>query len=156
MLRVLILFTLVLGLGGTATAQDRASLLPDIPKATGKPHAEGNAWWRKNHMVLLKHDRDLTMYDGDREIAASLDGCFDCHSATNIGGTVLTYRDEGHFCRVCHDYAAVKVDCFMCHRSTPDGIDEGDLHAATVPAAKPEEREIAAYLDAVAGQETLK
>lgn len=114
-------------------AEERSSLWPNVPAATGAPHPEGNEYWRKHHMELMKHDRNLTMRLGDREIAASLKSCFNCHAATDDHGNVVTYASEKHFCRVCHDFAAVKVDCFMCHRSTPDGVDETAEHAAILP-----------------------
>lgn len=126
-----LILALAIGLVGHASAQERASLLPEVPKATGEPHPEGNEFWRRNHMELMRHDRDQTVYLGDREIGASLSACFECHAATDDAGAVVTYESEQHFCRACHDYAAVKVDCFMCHRSTPEGVDEGNLHALT-------------------------
>ena len=134
--RLLLVFTLLIAAMSPALAQERSSLLPDIPKATGAPHPEGNEYWRRNHMDLMRHDRDLTMRDGDRDVGASLKSCFDCHAATNSAGAIVTYESEQHFCRTCHDYVAVKVDCFMCHRSTPDGVDEGAAHAATLPQTR--------------------
>jgi hypothetical protein len=32
----------------------------------------------------------------------------------------VTVSSPQHFCRSCHDYAAVKVDCFECHASRPE------------------------------------
>ncbi len=125
--RFLLILTLVLGWAGAALAGEGSSLWPDIPKATGDPHPEGNAYWRKYHPDMLRHDRDLTMHLGDRQVRASLKKCFDCHAARDEAGQVVTYADDRHFCRACHDYAAVKVDCFMCHRSTPEGVDETAL-----------------------------
>lgn len=84
-------------------------------------------------MNLMKHDRDLTLRDGVREIDASLKGCFDCHTAKDDAGQIVTYESEQHFCRACHEYVAVKVDCFMCHRSTPDGVDEQAFQAGILP-----------------------
>ena len=132
LLRLTLLAALALSAASLA-AQERSTLLPDIPAATGEPHAEGNEYWRRNHMNLMKHDRDSTLRDGDRDIAASLNGCFDCHAAKNDAGQIVTYESEQHFCRSCHDYVAVKVDCFMCHRSTPDGVDEHAIQAAILP-----------------------
>lgn len=150
---VLTVVLLVFGLALPAAAQETASLLPAIPKATGKPHPEGNAWWRQNHMKLLKHDRNLTMREGDRNIQASLKGCFECHSVKDEAGQYVTVKDERHFCRVCHDYAAVKIDCFMCHRSTPDGVDEAALvgreQAALAPIDDAAAEEMVAYLESL-------
>ncbi|MCA0869243.1 hypothetical protein LCL97_00250 [Seohaeicola saemankumensis] len=145
MVRLLLPLVLMLAAGMSA-AGDRSSLWPDVPKATGAPHAEGNAYWRKHHMEMMRHDRDLTMRDGDRMIAASLKGCFDCHTVTDETGATVTYASEKHFCRSCHDFAAVKVDCFMCHRSTPDGVDETVDHAALTDRRA---GDILAYLRAI-------
>ncbi|MDH5797742.1 MAG: hypothetical protein OEZ19_04185 [Paracoccaceae bacterium] len=130
MTRLLLIIPVLLGLATTAQAQERSPLLPQVPTATGEPHPEGPEFWRKNHMELLKHDRDLTMRQGDREVDASLAKCFDCHAAKDDDGKIVSYESEKHFCRVCHDFAAVKVDCFMCHRSTPPDTDESGGHAA--------------------------
>nr|AFI78401.1 sulfur oxidation protein DsrJ [uncultured bacterium ws101A12] len=154
MARVLLIFGLFLAAAIPAAAQD-AGLGPAIPKATGEPHPEGNGFWRRNHMDLMKHDRDLTMYDGDREILASLSECFECHTATDTAGTPVTYEDPGHFCRTCHDFAAVKVDCFMCHRSTPEDFEEPPLHTWNREAADLDR--LQAYLDgAIAPWQTLE
>ena len=146
MRHLVLILALTIGLVGHVSAQERASLLPDVPKATGEPHPEGNEFWRKNHMVLMRHDRDQTVYLGDREVVASLSACFECHAATDDAGAVLTYESEQHFCRVCHEYAAVKVDCFMCHRSSPEGVDENRLTALTQTGG-PDPGAISAYLD---------
>ena len=35
------------------------------------------------------------------------------------------YADPKHFCRSCHDYESVSIDCFECHVSKPDAGGEG-------------------------------
>jgi len=147
--RVFLIFALMLGLAAPALAQDSAPYLPNIPKATGNPHPEGNEYWRKHHMDLMKHDRDLTVHQGDRQIEASLKACFECHAVKDDNGQYVTVQDDRHFCRVCHDYAAVKVDCFMCHRSTPEGVDESKLQASTLGDANDPSlmNELFAYLE---------
>ena len=121
-------------------------LMPAIPAATGDPHPEGNDYMRRNHMEMMKHDRDLTLRQGDRDIGASLGQCFDCH-AVEVVGEPVGYDNEQHFCRTCHDYAAVKVDCFMCHTSKP----ATDIHRTMATADEP--NSIAAYLTRVEGAE---
>lgn len=135
MRRLVLILGLALAWAGASMAQDRSSLWPQIPVATGTPHPEGNEYWRRNHMDLMRHDRDLTMREGNRQIGASLKGCFDCHAARDDTGQIVTYASDRHFCRACHDYAAVRVDCFMCHRSTPEGVDETAARAA-VPTGR--------------------
>ena len=83
---------------------------PVIPKATGKPHPEGNLFMRINHMRLLVHDRKLTVHEGDRKIKYSLKACVECHAVKGDDGLPVSIESPKHFCRVCHDYVAVKVD----------------------------------------------
>ncbi len=75
---------------------------------------------RRDHMELLKHKRDQTMRQGIRTKDASLQGCVDCHSKKDDKGVAIPVNAEGQFCSTCHQYTAVKLDCFECHRTTPD------------------------------------
>ena len=74
---------------------------------------------RRNHMDFLKHGRDVTVREGDREQDFSLAECIDCHAGTDASGNPIPVDAEGQFCQVCHDYLAVNPDCFQCHRTTP-------------------------------------
>jgi len=140
MKRLLVLLMLLGGLGlSPAYAQ---GLGPAIPKATGQPHPEGNLFWRTNHMRLLQHDRDLTMRNGNRKIQASLKTCVTCHAVKGKDGRPVGVDDPKHFCRVCHDYAAVKIDCFMCHNSKPEETRTQALLKPRVPS----DNKLAAYL----------
>jgi hypothetical protein len=71
---------------------------------------------RREHMNMLKHQRDLTVHQGIRTPQHSLKGCIDCH-ASKANGAVVGSRDN--FCQTCHAYAAVKLDCFECHSAKP-------------------------------------
>ena len=94
--------------------------LPDIPKAVkGEQCVEETGFMRKNHMELLMHQRDETMHEGIRTKKHSLKNCFTCHIVRDENNKPVTVADPRHFCRECHDYAAVKIDCFQCHSSTP-------------------------------------
>ncbi len=68
---------------------------------------------RRNHMEMLKHQRNKTMREGERGAKASLNGCIECH-ASKRNGSVLGSNDN--FCEACHAYAAVKLDCWDCHQ----------------------------------------
>lgn len=72
------------------------------------------AFMRKNHMKMIIHQRDETMRLGIRGGKYSLAACVDCH-ASKKDNSVL--GDSQHFCQGCHEYAAVKIDCFECHSS---------------------------------------
>lgn len=129
MLRLLIIGLVAL-LAAPVMAQD--SLFPEIPKAIGEPHAEGNAYWRLNHPDLLQHDRDRTMRLGERDIDASLAQCVSCHAVNGPDAAPVTVESEQHFCRACHDYVAVKIDCFQCHNSVPDIAEQALLLPAEI------------------------
>ena len=70
---------------------------------------------RRDHMKLLKHQRDLTMHEGIRSKKYSLNECVACHASQKTGSVLGA---EG-FCQSCHSYAAVKLDCFECHQARP-------------------------------------
>lgn len=158
MARIGAILAVMLALAGMAQAEGRSSLWPDIPEASGTPHPEGNEYWRKQHMKLMVHDRDATVHAGDRAVGASLKGCFECHSVEDEQGTPVTYASDRHFCRVCHDFAAVKVDCFTCHRSTPDGVDEARAHAGlmSAPGGETGMRTLSAYLFGTAPRAAMR
>lgn len=94
--------------GGDATRTPLPKIHIANPGQCVAPPAE----MRRNHMEMLKHQRDRTMRAGVRGEAHSLNACIECH-ATKTTGTVL---GEGGFCQSCHSYAAVKLDCFECHQ----------------------------------------
>ena len=93
---------------------------PDIPKGQGEACVEDTDFMRRNHMSLLMHQRDDTMRKGIRSEQHSLKECLDCHAVPGSDTIPVTVEDPKHFCRSCHDYAAVKIDCFQCHASRPE------------------------------------
>jgi hypothetical protein len=66
---------------------------------------------RRNHMKMLFHQRDRTMREGVRTTRFSLKGCIECHASSKTGSVL----GKDGFCSSCHEYAAVKMDCFECH-----------------------------------------
>ncbi len=97
--------------------------VPDIPVGQGESCVEDTDFMRRNHMTLLKHQRDETMLQGIRTRQHSLKECVSCHAVPGADGMAITVDSPQHFCRSCHDYAAVQIDCFDCHASRPaDGV----------------------------------
>ena len=74
---------------------------------------------RRNHMNLLLHKRDQTTHQGIRTRQYSLIECLACHVVDGADAQPVSIANSRHFCRSCHDYAAVSVDCFQCHASRP-------------------------------------
>lgn len=93
--------------------------VPDIPKGKGDECVKDTEYMRKNHMELLKHQRDETMYRGIRTKKNSLKECLTCHVVKGDDNKPISVTDPKHFCRVCHNYASVNIDCFDCHASKP-------------------------------------
>jgi len=77
------------------------------------------AFMRRNHMDLLKHQRDETVHGGVRGSGHSLKACIDCHASQK---TRSVAKAETNFCVSCHSYVAVKIDCFECHTSQPRAV----------------------------------
>ena len=94
-----------------------AADLPVLPKAKGEACVEDSAFMRRNHMDLLKHQRDATLRQGVRGAKHSLNACVACHATEG-----KAINAEGQFCQSCHTYAAVSVDCFDCHATTPGKV----------------------------------
>jgi predicted CXXCH cytochrome family protein len=91
--------------------------LPAVPKAQGERCVADTDFMRRNHMTVLKHQRDDTVHLGLRREQFSLEHCLSCHAVAGADGAPVAYTDARHFCRSCHDYAAVTIDCFECHAS---------------------------------------
>lgn len=100
--------------------------VPAIPLGQGEKCVEDTDFMRRNHMSLLNHQRDKTVHEGIRSKQHSLRECISCHAVTGPDAMPVTVSSPQHFCRSCHDYAAVNIDCFQCHASRPDS---GDLPA---------------------------
>ena len=98
---------------------DNSVLLPVIPRGQGESCVADTQFMRRNHMTMLRHQRDETMREGIRGNQYSLKECVACHAVMGPDAMPVTVASPEHFCRSCHDYAAVKIDCFGCHASRP-------------------------------------
>jgi hypothetical protein len=106
-----ILFILLLA-ASPVWAADSAAPALDIGK--GGQCVRDTQWMRKNHMHLLRHQREEAVRKGVRSEQDSLKNCVECHASLK-DDSVLAREDS--FCSGCHRYAAVKIDCFECHAS---------------------------------------
>ncbi len=80
---------------------------------------------RRNHMEYLKHVRHDVVHAGNRDQKFRFAECVDCHAGKDASGKAIPVNAEGQFCDSCHDYAAVDVDCFGCHRKVPEESAKG-------------------------------
>jgi predicted CXXCH cytochrome family protein len=93
---------------------------PHPAKGKGEACVAETDFMRRNHPDLLKHQRDDTLRLGIRGDKFSLKECVACHAVPGADSQPVTVQDPKHFCRECHDYTAVRIDCFECHNSVPD------------------------------------
>ena len=118
-----VILTGVAGPGAVVYAkQDKTGsnpLLPVIPMGRGEACVEDTDFMRRNHMELLNHQRDEAVLKGVRSEQYSLQECLSCHAVYGADAIPVTVTSPAHFCRSCHDYAAVSIDCFQCHASRP-------------------------------------
>ncbi|KAA0445383.1 MAG: sulfur reduction protein DsrJ [Candidatus Thioglobus sp.] len=74
---------------------------------------------RKMHPEFLLHKRDQTLRQGIRSKRNSLKACVDCHSSTK-NDEYLPINAPEQFCSTCHQKVGTSLDCFACHRTTPE------------------------------------
>lgn len=117
--RALVLLLLASGVA-TAGGEVGRTPQPVVERAVqGSQCVADPASMRRNHMDLLKHQRNDTVREGVRGARFSLNGCIQCHVSRQTGSVA---RGETNFCVSCHAYAAVKIDCFECHTSKPRAV----------------------------------
>jgi hypothetical protein len=116
MLRLLALVGTLAGLAMAPAGVTAGDGQPAVAKGKGDQCVEDTQFMRRNHMDLLKHQRNKTMRDGIRTTKHSLKGCVECHASEKTG-SVAASKDD--FCASCHSYAAVKLDCWDCHATKP-------------------------------------
>ena len=118
LLAFLVLFTTL------AVAGETRVPTPSISKGEGQQCVEPTDVMRRDHMNFLLHQRDATVQQGIRTTKHSLVGCIDCHVQQDTRGNAIPVNAPGQFCESCHQYAAVSLDCFECHATTPDSASE--------------------------------
>jgi len=89
---------------------------PVIEQARGGQCVAPPAVMRREHMVMLMHQRELTVREGMRGARVDLEACVDCHASRASGSVDARPQD---FCASCHRYVGVKLTCFECHSDKP-------------------------------------
>jgi hypothetical protein len=117
----------VFGLAGVlfalgVQAEAIGGFVVESSKAAGLDQCvEPTEYMRRNHMELIRHQRDTTVYGGIRSTKHSLEGCVTCHTGHREDQTPVPINADGQFCAACHNYAAVTLNCFDCHATIPTG-----------------------------------
>ncbi len=105
-------------LGGLLANAAESSRVPQpvIESARGGSCVADPATMRRQHMVMLRHQRDDSLRGGIRTGAYSLKACIACHASQSTNSVTAS---SSNFCQSCHAYAAVHIDCFECHANQP-------------------------------------
>jgi hypothetical protein len=103
-------------------------VVPGSKAATVENCVEPTEYMRRFHFEVIRHQRDTTVYGGIRSTKHSMAGCVDCHVGYDAEKQPVAINGDGQFCQSCHEYAAVKLNCFDCHATIPEG--EGWNHEA--------------------------
>ncbi|MEK6204491.1 MAG: hypothetical protein N2B02_02505 [Amylibacter sp.] len=139
--------TLIMFLGITALMAEEHSRVPgptiELP-TDAKQCIRPAEVMRRDHMLLLGHKRDQTVREGIRTEDASLQGCVDCHVKKDDAGEASPVNAPGQFCSTCHEYTSVKLDCFECHRTTPDDFGSTTASSRILPPNTPEHKNLLA------------
>jgi len=85
---------------------------------------------RRNHMELIKHQRDETVHKGIRATDHKLASCIECHVRHDKEGNPVPVNAPGQFCAACHQYVAEKLNCYQCHSPVPNDLDSAAKTAA--------------------------
>jgi hypothetical protein len=127
LLRILFLGLLVLAGASAAEPIESGSIpIPTPPKAKKSVSSEQSCIkpieiMRRSHGFFLKHYRHDSVRYGIRTIQDSLITCINCHVTPLADGSYPSVKKgTEHFCRSCHEYAAVTIDCFQCHTDHPE------------------------------------
>lgn len=106
---------------------------PRITRGKGANCIADTAYMRRFHMRELVHQRDATVREGRRGQDFSLRECVACHASTGGDGQPVPVNAPGEFCAGCHEYAAVRIDCFQCHATRPEPDRQAAGQAAPFP-----------------------
>jgi len=109
----LLLAGLVATLAGCSKVEPPAPEL--LAQARGDQCVEPTDFMRRDHMNILMHERDEAKRYGRRNPDHSFVGCIDCH----VSPTASRDEPATHFCLACHEFNAVRMDCFQCHTDRP-------------------------------------
>jgi hypothetical protein len=102
-----------------AQAAGDTYVVPGSKAAELESCVEPTEFMRRNHMELIKHQRDETVHNGIRSTKHSIAGCIDCHVSYGGDKQPVPVNADGQFCNACHDFAAVGLNCFDCHATVP-------------------------------------
>lgn len=116
----LMLVALSLAPGISMSLDNATEVIPGSRAAGLDACVAPTEYMRRNHMEELLHKRNQTMRQGIRTEEFSMNECVSCHAAKDDSGHYVPVTDKGQFCQSCHERVSQQLDCFECHRTTPE------------------------------------
>lgn len=107
-------------LAGCASEPEQLAVDGSAKAAKLSQCVEPTEFMRRNHMELIKHQRDETVHQGIRATDNSLAGCIDCHVQFDKEDRPVPVNAPGQFCAGCHKFTGASLTCFQCHASVPN------------------------------------
>lgn len=131
------ILAVVVAAAAMSASAGSGTLAPHPPKGKGEHCVADTDFMRRNHMNMLMRHRTEAVQLGVRVQQYDLNRCVTCHAVDGPDGRPVAFESPQHFCRSCHSYAAVSIDCFECHASRSEVPGKG-------AAVQPAEKELAA------------
>jgi nitrate reductase gamma subunit len=105
---------------------------PDYATLVADHKTDDDTVMIRDHPGFLFSHRTIVTHTGVGSPADSLERCVTCHAVKDPSGQPVGFDNPNHFCRGCHNTAAVSIDCFECHTSKPSsgaaaGLDPGGI-----------------------------
>ena len=91
-MRLVALIALLLALANASRRQPKGSSRTP-PKGRGEHCVADTDYMRRNHMSMMKHQRDETVHEGVRGKPFSIAGCVDCHAVKGADGQPVSYSE---------------------------------------------------------------
>jgi hypothetical protein len=126
---ILVMALVAFATGPMAHAADHAGWPHITTPIKGTHCVRPTSYMLRNHFELLLHQREITLRDGVHGSKYDLTNCVSCHVNKDASGKYIPINAPGQFCQSCHEYAAVHIDCFSCHATTPQGPGDGNMAA---------------------------
>ncbi len=120
--------------------------VPHPPKGKGTHCVAPIPFMRRYHMMMLYHHRKQYVHEGITTKQYDIARCVSCHAVKGPDGKYVTYASPKHFCRSCHDYEAVKIDCFECHNSVPPAANKSADAGTMTKESEADAARLADYL----------
>ncbi len=81
--------------------------------------SENKEIMQKNHQDLLKGRMNAEYPLDMTQKNISIEQCVTCHVQRGQDNMPVSADNANHFCRECHTFNKVSVNCFQCHASLP-------------------------------------